>query len=773
MGRSALLSTMNPSLPKKALLAVPVHPTGHCMCRNPADGQWYIFRTRHPFIWLLLLFVSSLWTFLHLWGPRTLVVEAQGNDTNWHQYVRAPPSRIVSPQAILSQYTEGNVSNPDAIINGGNLAYLTRKSNSSAVPAVVVDFGQNVVGQLTIDFAGSQTFSEGDAGIRLIFSETLQFLTDRSDFTRSDNGETPDLKIVPSGTDQIAVDSQPYTWIDQWGCKYGNQVCSDGLHGFRYVKITLDALADDAPYTSSEGYVAISSVGLQFSGYLGTPDTFAGWFECSDANLTQWWYDGSYTTEMGTDVFRSNDTEPRGANSSSLIGKLVLHDGAKRDRDPYVGDLAVSALTSYLTHDVHEAARNVMEDLIQHQRSDGWIPPASIRDYELPLFDYPLWWVSSSWDYVYYSGNLSYLESYYSNLQSVLDNYYPANTANNSLLLRPDGYGDYAFLSRPGSAAYYSALYVLALNRAADLADLLSQSSDSDRWRQRALSVSESFANELWDPSVGAFFDRKCNDTGCDAHTQDGNSIAILSGIIDSNSTYAASALSYLSSANTYPYGNSFYDAGGDSLSSCDACSQRVYAFISYFEIAARFETGSVSSALDQIRRMYGWMASQDPGVTMWEGIGAGGIPYEGADTSMAHGWSTGIVPLLSNYVLGVKPIKPGFQEWVVRPYVGDLTWARGEVPTPYGGLNVSWEYDEEQGTFQASVEAPNGTVGTVGVPYDGGQQPEISVDGEVVWDGKGLAEMGAVLADGFVSVRVDGGKEHVIGYKSASESKR
>lgn len=136
-------------------------------------------------------------------------------------------------------------------------------------------------------------------------------------------------------------------------------MCADGLHGFRYLKITLDALPEDSPYTSGFGEVSISSVGLRWSGYHGTPDTFSGWFECSDKNLTQWWYDGSYTNEMCTDVFRANDTEPRQGFSDSLRGKLVIHDGPKRDRDPYMGDLAVAGLTSYLTHDVHEAARNV------------------------------------------------------------------------------------------------------------------------------------------------------------------------------------------------------------------------------------------------------------------------------------------------------------------------------------------------------------------------------------------------------------------------------
>jgi hypothetical protein len=51
-------------------------------------------------------------------------------------------------------------------------------------PAVVVDFGQVVAGFLSITFAGA---SSNNPGIRLAFSETIQYLTDVSDFSRSNN----------------------------------------------------------------------------------------------------------------------------------------------------------------------------------------------------------------------------------------------------------------------------------------------------------------------------------------------------------------------------------------------------------------------------------------------------------------------------------------------------------------------------------------------------------------------------------------------------------
>ncbi|KAK8040864.1 alpha-L-rhamnosidase [Apiospora phragmitis] len=705
------------------------------------------------------LYFIVAWTLFNVWI--SCHSASADDDPSWHKYVRAPSSRFITPKAVLTGYTVGNVTNVEGLVTGESVAHLTRARNASSddVPTIVLDFGQDVVGLLRIAFAGSEGFDRGYPGLRLIFSETKEFLTDRSDFTRSDHGEN-DLRIV-NGSDQIAVKSKPYEWLNQWGCEHDGQVCSDGLHGFRYVKIVMDALPKDAPHTTSYGHVAISSVSLEWSGYLGTPDTYTGWFECSDANLTQWWYNAAYTTEMCTDVFRVNDTEPRHAASESLIGKMVIHDGPKRDRDPYMGDLAVSALTSYLTHDIGEAARNVMEDLAQHQRSDGWIPPASINNYTLNLFDYPLWWVSCSWDYVLYTGNVSYIEAYYPTLLKVLDAYYPANIdKSTSLLLRPVDYGDYAFIPREGSAAYYSALYVLALDRAAELASILNRPDDASRWRNRSATVSKSFVDVLWDPTVKAFFDRNCKGNGCAAHAQDGNSLAILAGIVplSSNTSSAASdILDYLDKALHQRYGNTFYDAGGNGLR--PGYSHLVYPFISYFEIAARFRVGKTDSALNQVRRMYGWMASQDPGVTFWEGIGASGEPYEADFTS-------------------ITPATPGFLTWGVKPVVGDLTWAKGQVLTARGPMQVSWSFDVEEDRVHVDVDAPAGTTGTVSVPSagtddgSGGRQTEIVLDGQVVYGGGAKVMTNGVThrdEEGLIIVKVQGGMRHVLEFRKVN----
>lgn len=118
---------------------------------------------------------------------------------SWQKYVRSPPTTTIRPSKVLSQYTVGNVKNPDGLVSGNGPTVLTRSPSAAAnetaanhsiadvTPSIVVDWGQNIAGFVSITFAGASNSTPGLPGIRLAFSETLQYLTNVSDFSRSDN----------------------------------------------------------------------------------------------------------------------------------------------------------------------------------------------------------------------------------------------------------------------------------------------------------------------------------------------------------------------------------------------------------------------------------------------------------------------------------------------------------------------------------------------------------------------------------------------------------
>lgn len=67
--------------------------------------------------------------------PSTVAVPSPIPSPSWHQYVRSPTNRIVSPVSVISVYTTGNVTNPDRLLtNGGGVTTLARKPPPKVPP---------------------------------------------------------------------------------------------------------------------------------------------------------------------------------------------------------------------------------------------------------------------------------------------------------------------------------------------------------------------------------------------------------------------------------------------------------------------------------------------------------------------------------------------------------------------------------------------------------------------------------------------------------------
>lgn len=62
---------------------------------------------------------------------------------------------------------------------------------------------------------------------------------------------------------------------------------------------------------------------------------------------------------------------------------------------------------------------------------------------------------------------------------------------------------------------------------------------------------------------------------------------------------------------------------------------------------------------------------------------------------SLCHAWGASPVYLLPRYFLGVKPTKPGWEEYELRPNLGGLEWMEGTIPTPFGEIRVKVHGDK------------------------------------------------------------------------------
>lgn len=85
-----------------------------------------------------------------------------------------------------------------------------------------------------------------------------------------------------------------------------------------------------------------------------------------------------------------------------------------------------------------------------------------------------------------------------------------------------------------------------------------------------------------------------------------------------------------------------------------------------------------------------------------------GAYCYPGFRHSFCHGWASGPTAWLSQTVLGVQPLEPGFKKVRVVPQLGHLKWAEGTYPTPLGVIKVRADRQPD-GTVKTDVQAPAG----------------------------------------------------------------
>jgi hypothetical protein len=114
---------------------------------------------------------------------------------------------------------------------------------------------------------------------------------------------------------------------------------------------------------------------------------------------------------------------------------------------------------------------------------------------------------------------------------------------------------------------------------------------------------------------------------------------------------------------------------------------------------------------LSLLRERWGKMVASAGGTCWenWEPVG-----------SLCYTGSAGVASVLTDALLGVRPLKPGFAEILAAPDFGDLTLASGVVPTPRGDVRLSWQRDPALGVAAVRVEAPPGTPLEVELPAFG-----------------------------------------------------
>lgn len=625
-------------------------------------------------------------------------------------------ARIASVWTIASRGPAGGafggtVRDPAAaLIRHG----ATFSSHIFGRPYAIYDFGREVGGQvqMSIENLGAPT------KLGLAFSESAEYMTSASDFSEDPVG--------------VATETH-YVTVPHGDTRFTDPVIRGGL---RYLMVFAD----------EPGTVRIGDLRLHFTPAPTMHDlrAYPGAFLSADPTLNRLWYAGAYTVQTDTiDPTTGRDYPARAGevrNDATIAqGPTAITDGAKRDRMDWVGDQSVEGPVAFLSTGDTRSALDSFAFMGNGVAADGEVPGIYLPNsgYNDGWGEYAEWWVDEYWQYWLATGDRHFLNRWWPTVQGDLawlqslrgsDGLLDVSSASGHW-----GYGD------GGEETYDNALYAYVLHDAAQAASVEGDRTQASTYSSDAQSIDDAIDAHLWDASAGAYV----VSTTDDAHPQDGNVMALLSGA--ATGARAQSVLAFLHTQLTA-------DGPLDIDQPGNVVGQYVSPFVTYYELlaeAAQNSQTSTDEAMTILDRT--WDTMLRPGVSgdMWENVSLSGAPQLGAYTSLSHGWSAGVVPFLTDQVLGVQATSGGYATFTALPHPpSDLPWAEGAVPTPAGTITTGWRRAGD--TLTEQVQAPAGSTYTVGVPDTAST---VSANGTVIWrDGQATAP-GVSDVDGYIEL--------------------
>jgi hypothetical protein len=404
------------------------------------------------------------------------------------------------------------------------------------------------------------------------------------------------------------------------------------------------------------------------------PTNYQGSFSCSDPKLTRIWYTGAYTVKLNL--------------LQDYFGAILME---RSDRHSWTGDAypaQAAALAAFGNVDM------VRKNLAYTSNQNNGIAA------------YSMYWVLSLIDYYNYTGDSAFLRKYVGNANMRLEKAFR-------------GYDHLPPLHFMGWDERLGAGFENPqIQEAQDTYKMLCIQA----WRAFAGAMASIDKNEL-----AARYERIAARK---IHEMEYNEKEVI--------RFGIHALSRAINAGL----------GGDSLverlsrmAFNDRLQRLSYSpFNQFFIIQAMAKAGQYEDALVTVRDC--WGGQIDYGGTSffevyrpsWNAMLKPNDPPPNNQcgyTSLCHPWSAGVTQWLSENVLGIKPVTPGFKYFSVIPHLGrTLTWVKGDMPTPYGPVTA--DFNILSGIYKITV--PSGTIAReIALPTGGRKVRKVMVNGKVL----------------------------------------
>ncbi|MBE6249701.1 MAG: alpha-rhamnosidase [Prevotella sp.] len=406
----------------------------------------------------------------------------------------------------------------------------------------------------------------------------------------------------------------------------------------------------------------------------------SGSFRCSDEEINRIWEVSAYTMDLTTREF--------------------FMDGIKRDRWTWSGDAIQSYLMNYYLRFDTECVKRTIRQL------RGKDP---VTAHVNTIMDYTFYWFKSVLDYYQYTGDADFVREMWPRMETLMDYVLSRTNADGMAEGQPD---DWIFVDwvdfpmhKRGTLCFEQILFCKALETMALCAKVLGINKSD--YRVKAEELRNKIYQTFWSYEDKAYLH------------------AIEDGVMNRQITKFPNMFAII-------YGMAYEEQRREIMKSVmlnPKVDPITTPYMRFYELEALCIDGLHTQVLQEMRDYWGGML-REGATSFWEKyvptetgtqhLAMYGRPY---GKSLCHAWGASPVYLLGKYYLGVKPTKPGYEEYEVRPALGDLEWMKGDVPTPHGMIHV--EMDQKQ--IKICATEGRGTL------YYKDQQVDIEPNQEVV----------------------------------------
>ncbi len=379
-----------------------------------------------------------------------------------------------------------------------------------------------------------------------------------------------------------------------------------------------------------------------------------GQFKCSDRVFTRMWEAGAATVAAATFD--------------------VAEDCPTREKAQWNGDTYLRMFQmAYLYGDLRLSAKGAREFAFD-QKPDRWSRPMVPSGYGDKLVEYCFIIAPWYWHHYRFTGDIELLRETFRGVRNLLS--YTASLADSRGFALPGAdirnllYIDYTMIpvrKRLGDTiGVMQGLYVMALDAAAKLAELLNERDLAVEWRYRAVKVREQAGKLFWSEKKGLFADSFQDGRAGKTFSGPTNYWMLLAGIPAPGQEQRI--LKWLWPAPEKE--NMAAWARGES------------PYTKYFASEALLARGMWKEAFTLWRGFYGSLFKHPETDTVPEWWDRGySLKAPLSRSSLVHPFGIGPMAHLASHVAGIRPLEPGYKILLWEPMPGDLKWFKAELP--------------------------------------------------------------------------------------------